>query len=88
MKKQNDLARRNFLQQLGITASTAMLPLPFYSSCVASGKKSQPPLIFGIMADAHADLIPDKNERIEKFIREAISKEVDFIIQLGDFCFP
>ncbi len=88
MKKQSDLTRRNFLQQLGLATSAAILPLPFYTNCTASGKKPQSPLKFGIMADAHADLIPDKNERIEKFIREAIAKEVNFIIQLGDFCFP
>lgn len=88
MKNQWDLTRRKFLEQLGIRGSAVMLPLPFYTSCTTNGNNSQRSLTFGIMADAHADLIPDKNERLEKFVEKAISKEVDFIVQLGDFCFP
>lgn len=38
------------------------------------------------MADVHKDLVPDANWRLEKFIKEAQRREVDFIIQLGDFC--
>ena len=38
------------------------------------------------MADVHKNQMPDANERLEKFIASAITKEVDFIILLGDFC--
>ncbi len=43
---------------------------------------------FGIVADIHADLIPDKLSRLSKFISEAQQNHLEFIIQLGDFCFP
>lgn len=83
-------SRRFFLQQLSIASSALLLPVSFNVACT-NGKKAttrQTPLTFGIIADPHADLIPDKMERLEKFIECAITKEVDFLIQLGDFCFP
>lgn len=43
-------------------------------------------LTFGIVADVHHGMMPDTHQRLEKFIEAAIEKEVDFIIQLGDFC--
>ena len=45
-----------------------------------------PTLSFGIVADVHKDLMPDADERLERFITEAMERKVDFIIQLGDFC--
>lgn len=82
-------SRRQFLQNLGVVTSAIVLPI------TSSGCKQNvdtfngpSPFTFGIMADIHADLIPDKLERLEKFIDKAMAKEVDFIIQLGDFCFP
>lgn len=77
-------SRRDFLFQLGITSSVLTVPM-WFSNCKSS---IQPAFSFGIMADPHADLIPDKNERLARFIEKAIDKNVDFIIQLGDFCFP
>jgi len=43
---------------------------------------------FGICTDAHQDLFPKVEERLAEFTEVANKKEVDFIIQLGDFCFP
>lgn len=43
---------------------------------------------FGLMADIHHDLIPDAQERLSVFIDRMNREQVDFIIQLGDFCFP
>ncbi len=40
------------------------------------------------MADPHADLVPDHLQRLGKFIEKTQEMEPDFIIQLGDFCFP
>lgn len=86
-----DQTRRHFLKHLQFgAAAAAVLPFSFYSSCKSNQLSAQSlsNLTFGIMADAHADLIPDKMERLEKFIISAIERDVDFIIQLGDFCFP
>ncbi|PCE63735.1 metallophosphoesterase family protein [Sediminicola luteus] len=43
-------------------------------------------LQFGIITDVHKDLMPDADARLASFIKEAQAREVDFIIQLGDFC--
>lgn len=82
--------RRQFLKQLQFGVGAVMLPLSVNSSCRSTqlNVQSSSNLSFGIVADAHADLIPDKMLRLEKFIENAIEKDVDFIVQLGDFCFP
>ena len=43
---------------------------------------------FAIMTDLHNEHIPDGFQRLENFIQRARQEEVDFIIQLGDFCYP
>lgn len=43
---------------------------------------------FGVCTDVHHDLFPDTEDRLKEFIAEANNRKVDFIIQLGDFCFP
>lgn len=43
---------------------------------------------FGICADIHRDIIHDADERLKKFIERMNREDVDFIIQLGDFCHP
>jgi len=85
------LSRRNFLYQISLATSTLTLPLAAASCGVSkrmAATNDTSSFTFGLIADPHADLIPDKNERLGKFMEKALSKEVDFIIQLGDFCFP
>lgn len=43
---------------------------------------------FGICADVHVDIMHDIEERMEAFLRVCHKENVDFIIQLGDFCYP
>jgi len=45
-------------------------------------------LRFAICTDVHQDIIHDAPDRIKTFIKAAQKEKVDFIIQLGDFCFP
>ncbi len=47
-----------------------------------------PPLRFGVIADLHQDIMHDGPERLQAFIDRMKVADVDFIIQLGDFCFP
>lgn len=78
--------RRDFLSKSAIGASACLLPhtqLSFRSNDLFPKRKA---LNFGIVADVHHGMMPDTQQRLEKFIEEAIAKEVDFIIQLGDFC--
>lgn len=43
---------------------------------------------FGVFADAHVDIMHDVEERLEVFLAACRKENVDFIIQLGDFCYP
>jgi len=43
---------------------------------------------FAVCTDVHQDLIYDATDRIQKFVSAAEKKNVNFIIQLGDFCMP
>lgn len=54
-----------------------------------SGEKTKaPPVRFAIIADTHAQDIPDGKERLSAFLEDAKAQHVDFIIQLGDFIRP
>ena len=81
------MKRRKFLNQMGVGAACTVVPQTLISFKTASENKTAKPLKFGIITDVHKDLIPDADERLEKFIKEAVKRKVDFIIQLGDFCF-
>lgn len=43
---------------------------------------------FGIFADLHVDIMPDPQRRLEAFLEACRKEDVDFIIHLGDFCYP
>ncbi len=48
--------------------------------------QSKAPIRFAIASDFHAPDVPDGKERVETFIKPANDENVDFIIELGDFC--
>ncbi|MCP3930966.1 MAG: metallophosphoesterase [Bacteroidetes bacterium] len=81
------MKRRNFLHKAALATGALVLPdtLLSFSSSGSMPKKEK--LTFGIVADVHHGLMHDTYHRMEKFIGEAVEREVDFIIQLGDFCF-
>lgn len=60
------------------------------ASTLAFGASAQDerPVRFGIIADPHADLMPDHMERLSAFMESVEKNQPDFILQLGDFCFP
>ena len=43
---------------------------------------------FGVCADLHVDIMHDCEERLAVFLDACKKENVDFIIQLGDFCYP
>ncbi len=43
---------------------------------------------FGVCADIHKDIMHDADQRLHAFVSEMKEKDVDFIVQLGDFCQP
>ncbi len=78
--------RRTFLQKSGKGLALLACPstlLSFQSEKILPLKKAW---TFGIVADVHHGMIPDTEARLATFMEEAMSREVDFIIQLGDFC--
>lgn len=48
--------------------------------------KQEKPLKFAIASDFHAQDVPDGEARLTDFIKTAENEDVDFIIELGDFC--
>ena len=43
---------------------------------------------FGVFGDLHLDIMNDGERRFHAFMDEMRGEDVDFIIQLGDFCYP
>lgn len=43
---------------------------------------------FGVFTDLHVDIMHDTQERLQVFLDTCRQEDVDFIIQLGDFCYP
>jgi len=78
--------RRGFIKVLSIGGLALMLP--HHLSSNFPGKKEKKILRFAICADVHKDVMLDANSTLKTFIEEAKEKDLDFIIQLGDFCLP
>jgi len=79
------MKRRKFINQLGFGTVAALVPSTLLSFTPSSFTDKA--LNFGIVSDVHKDLMPDANQRLETFINQAQERDVDFIIQMGDFCF-
>ena len=45
-------------------------------------------ITFGICADIHQDIMHDAPDRLRAFVDAANAANVDFSVQLGDFCVP
>lgn len=53
-----------------------------FTSCREESK----PVRFAIISDIHQDIAHDAEERLATFLHAAAENQVDFIIELGDFC--
>lgn len=51
-------------------------------------QKETKPVTFAVVSDLHQDIAHDAEERLSTFLRAANDNQVDFIIELGDFCMP
>lgn len=65
---------------------TDYLLIFFLLFSLCSCNRQEKPLKFAIASDFHASDVPDGKERIASFIKAAKDENVDFIIELGDFC--
>ena len=77
------VTRRGFLRRLAIVP--ALVPGMAGASALptAAGR-----VRFGIIADIHPDMLPDGLARVRAFVAAMEAARVDFILQLGDFCWP
>ena len=82
------MKRRKFINQLGLGTAASLAPTTLLSFTLSiPNDKTTKNLTFGIVTDVHKDLMPDADKRLEAFIHKAQERNVDFIIQMGDFCF-
>ncbi|NRB53816.1 MAG: metallophosphoesterase [Saprospiraceae bacterium] len=75
------MKRRKFIALSSAGALLLPQPILHFSSFSSTEK-----LTFGLVADVHHGMMSDTQSRLEEFIEKAKEKDVDFIIQLGDFC--
>lgn len=58
-----------------------------FMSC-GNQQSNQNNVRFGICTDVHKDIMHDADERLDNFISDAKGRDLDFIIQMGDFATP
>ena len=73
--------RRSFIGKTTVATTGFLLPWKGLSSVFNS-------VNFGLIADPHKDLLHDVDGRLETFLAATEKNPTDFVIQLGDFCFP
>ncbi len=78
------MKRRQFLTRVAGGAGGFVLTIPVGSCNFDDSQKVE----FGICTDIHQDIIHDAPRRLRAFLGAAEKREVDFVIDLGDFCFP
>lgn len=79
------MKRRNFLAHCALTlVAAAVKAQGLNQEAQVSGSTS---LKFGIISDIHPDIMHDGEHRLRVFLDAAAKEKVDFIIELGDFCF-
>ena len=78
--------RRDFIKMLSLAVAGS------WSNWAEALPTENPPkksgLRFALCADVHKDIMHDADKRLATFIDSAQKEELDFIIQLGDFCCP
>jgi predicted MPP superfamily phosphohydrolase len=84
------MKRRFFLQSIfgGLTGTILFYNCKAQKNETVFDGTGKRKISFGICSDVHQDIFYKVEERLEEFIQKANEKKMDFIIQLGDFCFP
>jgi hypothetical protein len=59
-----------------------------YDVILTNRRKVMDKIKFAVFTDLHYDFIPDGNRRLQEFIDKVKNRDIDFIIQLGDMCYP
>lgn len=79
------MKRRNFLECCVLTLAAAATKAKGVNFEEQASNASL--LKFGIISDVHPDIMHDGEQRLQTFLEAATEHKVDFIIELGDFCF-
>lgn len=77
------MKRRDFVKNISLIAGGVTISYNL-GACLPVNA----PISFGISTDIHNDIIHDGELRLKTFLAEMESKQVDFVIDLGDFCHP
>ena len=81
--------RREFLKGSALVgASTLLTSWPTLGQGQEAVDAATKPLRFGIIADVHKDIMHDADDRLQTFVDQMNQAEVDFVVQIGDFCVP
>lgn len=79
------MKRRNFLECCILTLAAAAVKAKGVNFETEEAVSKR--LKFGIISDIHPDIMHDGAQRLQVFLDAAVKNKVDFIIELGDFCF-
>ena len=82
--KRSISSRRRFLKHVGITVVAS----GFRWNVPAATRTVLHPVLFGLCADPHKDIMHDADSRLRAFVDAAHRERADFLLQLGDFCRP
>jgi len=80
-----------YKKQVGTTLFIAMLFAVMFgctNSKVNNAKDKNGSVTFGICTDVHHNVIHDAPRRLGIFVDDMIDKKADFVIEMGDFCYP
>ena len=70
------------MRKLSLLLLTALCISLFWACSSDTNTK----VCFGVISDVHEDLQDDSAYRLQTFLDDAASKDLDFIIQMGDLC--
>lgn len=79
------MKRRNFLECCMLTLVVAAAKAKGANFEMEASRAGR--LKFGIISDIHPDIMHDGDQRLKVFLKAAAKNKVNFIIELGDFCF-
>jgi predicted phosphodiesterase len=97
-EEKNVIGRRTFVKKAAVTVGAiTILPSFAVTGCktnVDGNDDYTPPveedksIKFGVCTDVHRDIMYNAQDRMEIFVKDMEDKKADFIIQMGDFCYP
>ncbi len=93
------MKRRDFIRNGVLTGLGTSLVLPYITSCKNENEAVKPHfedetanyndiIRIGICTDVHQDYFYGMPERLQVFVDDMKERNADFVIQLGDFCYP